>query len=128
MTATVLLASLGRVVIPLCGGNIDTTVLGRCLERGLAADGRLVKFTVTVSDRPGGIAELTRLMANLGVSIKDMVHERAWIRSDIFSVEVKVMAETKDYDHWLELKAALEQRYEKVRFAMPDLVHEDGSL
>lgn len=43
-----------RVVIPLCGGNIDTTVLGRCLERGLAADGRLVKFTVTVSDRPGG--------------------------------------------------------------------------
>ena len=42
------------MVIPLCGGNIDTTVLGRCLERGLAADGRLVKFTVTVSDRPGG--------------------------------------------------------------------------
>lgn len=35
-----------------------------------------------------GIAELTRLLANLGVSIKDMVHERAWIRSDIFSVEV----------------------------------------
>jgi len=24
------------VVIALCGGNIDTTVLGRCLERGLA--------------------------------------------------------------------------------------------
>lgn len=36
-----------------------------------------------------GIAELTRLLANLGVSIKDMVHERAWIRSDIFSVEVR---------------------------------------
>lgn len=49
-----------RVVIALCGGNIDTTVLGRCLDRGLAADGRLVKFSVTVSDRPGGIAELAR--------------------------------------------------------------------
>ena len=48
-----------RVVIPLCGGNIDTTVLGRCLDRGLAADGRLVKFSVTISDRPGGMAELT---------------------------------------------------------------------
>ena len=77
-----------RVVIPLCGGNIDTTVLGRCLERGLAVDGRLVKFSVTVSDRPGGIAELTRLLANLGVSIKDILHERAWLKSDIFSVEV----------------------------------------
>jgi hypothetical protein len=29
-----------NVVVPLCGGNIDTTVLGRVLERGLAADGR----------------------------------------------------------------------------------------
>ena len=77
-----------RVVIPLCGGNIDTTILGRCLDRGLAADGRLVKFTVTVSDRPGGIAELASTLSKMGVSIKDMMHERAWIKNDIFSVEV----------------------------------------
>ncbi|XP_047475151.1 basic proline-rich protein-like isoform X3 [Penaeus chinensis] len=113
-----------RVVIPLCGGNIDTTILGRCLERGLAADGRLVKFTVTVSDRPGGIAELTRLLANLGVSIKDMLHERAWIKNDIFSVEVKVMAETRDYEHYLELRAALYSRYQHVRFANADQIHD----
>ena len=77
-----------RVVIPLTGGNIDTTVLGRCLERGLAADGRLVKFKVTVSDRPGGIAGLTNLISKVGVSIKDMIHERAWVKTDIFSVAV----------------------------------------
>ncbi|KAK7085044.1 hypothetical protein SK128_026828 [Halocaridina rubra] len=114
-----------RIVIPLCGGNIDTTVLGRCLERGLAADGRLVKFTVTVSDRPGGIAELTRLLANLGVSIKDMMHERAWIKSDIFSVEVKVIAETRDYEHAKVLKGALESHYTKLRFVNPDQIHSD---
>lgn len=79
---------IARVVIPLCGGNIDTTILGRCLDRGLAADGRLVKFTVKVSDRPGGIAELAKLLTTCGVSIKDIVHERAWIKNDIFSVEV----------------------------------------
>ena len=56
-----------RVVIPLCGGNIDTTILGRCLERGLAADGRLVRFVVVVTDRPGGIAELATLLAKNGV-------------------------------------------------------------
>lgn len=56
-----------RVVIPLCGGNIDTTVLGRSLERGLAADKRLLRFVVQVTDRPGGIAELTRLVASIGV-------------------------------------------------------------
>ena len=80
-----------RIVIPLCGGNIDTTILGRCLDRGLAADGRLVKFSVTVSDRPGGIAELAKTLCTLGVSIKDMMHERAWIKNDIFSVEVYLL-------------------------------------
>ncbi len=56
-----------RVVVALCGGNIDTTALGRVIERGLAADGRLVRFVVTVTDRPGGIAELTRRIADMGV-------------------------------------------------------------
>ena len=55
------------VVFPLCGGNINSTVLGRVIERGLAADCRLLRFSVVVSDRPGGIAELTQLLANLGV-------------------------------------------------------------
>ena len=55
-----------RVVIALCGGNIDTTILGRAIERGLAVDGRLVRFVVTVSDRPGGIAELAKLLSHNG--------------------------------------------------------------
>ena len=55
-----------RVVIALCGGNIDTTALGRVIERGLAVDGRLVRFVVTVSDRPGGIAELTKMLCEMG--------------------------------------------------------------
>ena len=59
-----------KVVVPLCGGNIDTTVLGRVIDRGLAADQRLVRFSATVSDRPGGIATLARDMADMGVSVK----------------------------------------------------------
>merc|ERR1719233_2288207 len=69
-----------KVVIALCGGNIDTTILGRCLDRGMAADGRLVKFSCTISDRPGGMAELTNLLYKVGVTIKDIQQERAWIK------------------------------------------------
>ena len=100
----------------VCGGNIDTTVLGRCLDRGLAADGRLVKFSVTVSDRPGGIAELARTLAKLGVTIKDMVHERAWIKNDIFSVEVLVVVETRDSEHASEMVRVLKENYTKLSF------------
>lgn len=56
-----------RVVIPLCGGNIDPTVLGRCIERGLSSEGRLIRFIVNVKDRPGGIAELAQLISSIGV-------------------------------------------------------------
>ena len=105
-----------KVVIALCGGNIDTTVLGRCLDRGLAADGRLVKFSVTVSDRPGGIAELARTLAKTGVTIKDMVHERAWIKNDIFSVEVLVVVETRDAEHAAEMVRVLKDNYDKLSF------------
>ncbi|XP_011149389.1 uncharacterized protein LOC105189156 isoform X2 [Harpegnathos saltator] len=105
-----------RVVLLLCGGNIDTTVLGRCLERGLAAEGRLLKFTVTVSDRPGGIAELCKALASIGVSIKDIMHERAWIMSDLFSVDVKVVCETRDREHAEQLKNLLCQNYNRVVF------------
>ncbi|XP_055678510.1 L-threonine ammonia-lyase [Lutzomyia longipalpis] len=104
-----------KVCLLLCGGNIDTTIFGRCLERGLAAEGRLLRFCVTVSDRPGGISELCRELAALGVSIKDIMHERAWIR-DIFSVEVKVVCETSDWAHSEQLRKVLTEKYSHVVF------------
>lgn len=104
-----------NIVLLLCGGNIDTTILGRCLERGLAAEGRLLRFHVTLSDRPGGISELCNLMCDLGVSIKDIMHERAWIK-DIYSVSVKIVCETRDWSHSEELRLALHAKYSSVVF------------
>ncbi|XP_066254982.1 L-threonine ammonia-lyase isoform X2 [Euwallacea similis] len=112
-----------RIVLILSGGNIDTTILGRCLERGLAADGRLIKFRVTVSDRPGGICELCKIISSIGVSIKDIIHERAWVTSDVFSVEVVVVCETRDYTHSMELRDLLQSKYKKFDFEnFPNLV------
>jgi len=103
-----------KVVTTLCGGNIDTTLLGRCLERGMAADGRLVTFSVTVSDRPGGIAELARTISNVGVSIKDIVHERAWVRTNAFAVGVRILAETRNRKHSKELFKLMRESYGEV--------------
>ena len=86
-------------MVPLCGGNIDITVLGRVIERGLAADGRLIRLTVPVSDRPRGIADFTRLVADLGASVKDIFHERAWLQYSVDQVELKVVLETRGVDH-----------------------------
>lgn len=103
-----------KVVFLLCGGNIDATCLGRVIERGLAADGRYLRFSVTVIDRPGGICELVQLIASLGVSIKDITHERAWIKSSVYTVEIKCAVEVRNHEHAVQLRTALDARYKDV--------------
>lgn len=104
-----------NIVVPLCGGNIDTTVLGRVLERGLAADDRMKSLVATVSDRPGGIARLATLLADHGASIKDMYHERAFLHSNIDHVRLKCVVELQGKEHAQEIKKALvEQGYDPV--------------
>ncbi|CAD5217644.1 unnamed protein product [Bursaphelenchus xylophilus] len=103
-----------RVVNIMTGGNIDSTVLGRTIERGLAVDGRLVKLDVVVSDRPGGIAELTNVIAHTGASIKDIFHERAWLAANVFEVRVRVVVETRERAHAEELHSILKEKYTHV--------------
>jgi len=104
-----------KVVFPLCGGNVDTPVLGRVIDRGLAADSRLIRMVATVDDRPGGIARLTAALADSGASVKDLFHERAWLDSDFSSVHVIVVAETRGEEHTGEIFAELHKRNIKVR-------------
>lgn len=99
-----------NIVVPLCGGNIDTTVLGRVIERGLAADNRLCNFTATVSDRPGGISKLTELLCEMGASIKDIYHERAWLHSNVDQVQVKCVVELQGKEHANQLRRALVEK------------------
>ncbi|CAM9306076.1 unnamed protein product [Pylaiella littoralis] len=99
-----------KVVIPLCGGNIDVPVLGRVIDRGLAADMRLVRFVTTVSDRPGGIAELTASISQAGGSIRDIYHERAWLHSNMDQVQIKVVVETSGEAHREALHKELEAK------------------
>jgi len=96
-----------RVALLLCGGNIDPNVLSRVIERGLVAEGRLGRFSAVISDRPGGLAEMSALIASAGASIKQVVHERAFASPDISAVNVLCTVETRDPQHLSELRALL---------------------
>ena len=103
-----------RVVLPLCGGNIDLNTLDRVIERGLASDGRLCRFTATISDRPGGLARFAGLVAEEGASILEIMHDRAFADDDITTVAVHCVLETRDVDHIAALRARLIQEGFKV--------------
>jgi threonine dehydratase len=98
-----------NVVLPLSGGNIDTPILGRVLERGLASDGRLYRFMATISDRPGGLARFAGLLADAGVSILEISHDRAFASDDITTVNVHCVVETRDAEHIATMREGLER-------------------
>jgi threonine dehydratase len=104
------LASLAgqKVVLVLCGGNIDLTMLDRVIEVGLVADGRLSRFTVSISDRPGGLARLAEVIASTGASIKEIVHDRAFSGPDLSEVRIVCIVETTGHDHVAALHRALD--------------------
>jgi len=99
-----------RVVLLLCGGNIDPNVLSRVIERGLVADGRLGRFTAVISDRPGGLADLATQIASTGASIKQVVHDRAFASPDVSAVNVLCTVETRNRDHLAQLLAYLKSQ------------------
>ena len=105
------------VVLPFCGGNIDPAILSRVIEKGLVADGRVCRFSAVISDRPGGLAGLTKLLADAGASVKEIVHERAFAGSDVFAVSVLCTVETRDRAHLEEIFARLDE--EAIPHAKP---------
>jgi threonine dehydratase len=105
-----------RVVLLLCGGNIDLTILDRVIKHGLATDGRLWRFTTQVTDRPGGIAKLTAALAAAGASVQEIVHDRAFSGPDVFVASVEVTVETSGRDHAIAV-------YEQLRAAGFSVVH-----
>lgn len=98
-----------KVVLAVCGGNIDPAILSRVIEKGLVHDGRLTRFTAIISDRPGGLAQLTRVIAESGASIKDIAHDRAFSGPDVSAVHAVCTVETRDRTHIAALHRALKK-------------------
>jgi len=96
-----------RVALVVCGGNIDPVILSRVIEKGLVHDGRLSRFTVRISDRPGGLAELCRVIAACGASVNQIDHDRAFSGPDVSATHVVCTVETRDRRHVAALHRAL---------------------
>jgi threonine dehydratase len=96
-----------KVVLLLSGGNIDPLAHSRVIERGLAADGRIYRFDVLLSDRPGGLAHLATVLAAAGANVTEIVHNRTFAGPDLSRVHVLCTVETRDRTHIAEIQNRL---------------------
>ena len=98
-----------HVAVLICGGNIDVTLLSRIIERGLVQDGRRVRLRVHLLDRPGALADLTRLIAEHQANIVDTLHNRAYYGVNLGDTVIDITMETRGREQLEELLAALDE-------------------
>ena len=88
-------AEAGKTVaLVLSGGNIDVNLISRIIERGLVKDGRIVRLAVMLRDRPGQLARLTALVAEMRANVLHILHDRAFSRGRLGETEVELTLET----------------------------------
>jgi threonine dehydratase len=88
-----------NVGIIISGGNIDMNLISRIIESGLIQDGRLGRFAIVISDRPGSLARLTQRIADLGANILQISQSRGFGEMAIGETEVELILETTGAEH-----------------------------
>jgi threonine dehydratase len=100
-----------RVGIPVCGGNIDSRILGNVLLRNLLRDGRLLRLHMSIPDRPGVLADIAGRIGNAGGNIIDVSHHRLFAAPSVQSAELELIIEARDTVHGRAIVTALEECY-----------------
>jgi threonine dehydratase len=96
-----------HTAVIVSAGNIDVTLLSRIIERGLVQDGRLIRLRIHLLDKPGALAELTRLIADHRANIVDTLHNRAYYGVNLGDTVIDITMETRGREQVSELLAAL---------------------
>lgn len=96
------------VAAVISGGNIDLNLVSRIIERGLSADGRVVRLRVRVRDRPGALSRLTQTVAAAEGNMLEVYHRRGFADISVPDVEIVLHVETRGREHAFQIVSALE--------------------
>ena len=96
-----------KTVCLVSGGNIDETILSRVIKRGLLKSGRSDSINIELMDKPGQLRDVSRIIAELGGNVVAIHHERASEGSDINGCYLRIVLETRNFEHKMSIRKAL---------------------
>ena len=103
-----------KVVSIVSGGNIDVSILSRVIERGLMKSGRETSLLIELVDKPGQLKDVSRIIAELGGNVTSVHHERNEDIENINGCYLRVVMETRNYDHVQKIRKALKNEGFKI--------------
>lgn len=96
-----------NVGLVLTGGNIDTRLIASVLTRELAREGRLTQLSLDIVDRPGQLAAVAALLAEVGANIIEVSHQRTFSDLPAKATLLQLVIETRDRAHLDEVLTKL---------------------
>lgn len=103
-----------NVVCLVSGGNIDVTILSRVIKRGLLKSGRSDTLTIQLEDKPGQLKGVSAIISDLGGNVVSIHHERASEDSDITECLLRLVLETRNYEHIRQIRDELTRQGFKI--------------
>jgi threonine dehydratase len=88
-----------KAVAVLSGGNIDTPLLMQVIRFGLTNQGRYLVIRTRLSDRPGQLMELLKVIADAHVNILVVSHHRESVDVAVAETGIELILETRDEAH-----------------------------
>jgi threonine dehydratase len=89
----------GTTCVVLSGGNVDLGVVPGLIRRFETQAGRRLIVFVKVSDRPGGLAKLLTIFAEVGASVIDIDHVRDGVDLHVRETGVNAVLEVRGPEH-----------------------------
>ena len=99
-----------NVVPVVSGGNIDVLMISSMINKGLVSRDRIFNFSVSIPDRPGELAKITHIIADVGANIVKLAHNQFKNLSRFRDKEVLITVETNGTDHIQQLVQAFEEK------------------
>ncbi|MFI3313161.1 MAG: threonine ammonia-lyase [Eubacteriales bacterium] len=96
-----------NVVCIVSGGNIDVNILSRVITRGLVMSGRNVSLTISLTDKPGQLTQVSEIISQCGGNITGVDYDRSNANMPISSCFLKLGLETRDNKQIEAIKTTL---------------------
>ena len=105
-----------KVVSVISGGNIDVLMISSMINKGLIRRDRIFNFSLNIPDKPGELAKVVDLIAELGANVVKLEHNQFKNLSRFKDVELQVTVETNGSEHIKNLVQAFEEKgYEVIK-------------
>lgn len=104
-----------KVGLVVCGGNIDSRMLSTLILRGLVRDGRITRLIFEIDDRPGQLADISRIIGEHGANVVEVIHQRMMQSVALKQAELEIVIEARDQAHVVEIVSALRGEGFKLR-------------